>query len=139
MPDANPPGERVEAINLDAIQAPEVISNEPDKQSKLELDDERRRLENVGLAQDIRARRKYAFRVFLLVIGWIIGIYLLLVFQGFRFHSFHLSDNILLAAIGSTTANHWNSSDNCEVLILWEKMTTNTLLRQHRELQFRTF
>ncbi len=105
MPDANPPGERVESINLDAIQAPKVISNEPDKQSKLELDYERRRLENVGLAQDISARRKYAFRVFLLVIGWIIGIYLLLVFQGFRFRSFHLSDNILLAAIGSTTAN----------------------------------
>ena len=107
MPDANPPGDRVESINLDAIQAPKVISNEPDTQSKLELelDDERRKLENVGLAQDITARRKYAFRVFLLVIGWIIGIYLLLVFQGFGFRSFHLSDNILLAAIGSTTAN----------------------------------
>jgi hypothetical protein len=105
MPDANPPGDRVESINLDAIQAPKVISNEPDTQSKLELDDERRKLENAGLAQDITARRKYAFRVFLLVIGWIIGIYLLLVFQGFGFRSFHLSDNILLAAIGSTTAN----------------------------------
>src|SRR5260370_42530568 len=69
MPDANPPGDRVESINLDAIQAPKVISNEPDTQSKLELDDERRKLENVGLAQDITARRKYAFRVFLLALA----------------------------------------------------------------------
>jgi hypothetical protein len=105
MPEENDPGGHVESINLDAIQAPAVISTEPDQQTKTEIDHERRRLENAGLAQDITARRKYAFRVFLLVIGWILGVYLLLVFQGFGFHQFRLADNILLAAVGSTTAN----------------------------------
>ena len=94
-------------LNLDSIPSPPVVSSVPDKESEEEtefLEKEHRRLENVGLAQDISERKKYASRVFCLVLGWLFGVYLLLVLQGFKL-AFHLSDSVLLAAIGSTTAN----------------------------------
>jgi hypothetical protein len=36
---------------------------------------------------------------------WIAGIYALMLLEGFAYWAFHLSDSIMLAAIGSTTAN----------------------------------
>jgi hypothetical protein len=85
-----------------------VVPSRPDRASKSEVDEydrEAKHLRNVGLGQDIRARKKYAFRIFLLVAGWITAVLAILLLQGFGFHGFHLSDNVILAAIGSTTAN----------------------------------
>jgi hypothetical protein len=91
--------------DLELIKAPPVVSAEPDKLSKEELEIQHKHLENVGFAQDIQARKKYAFRIFLLVLFWLLGVYAILIFEGFRLREFHLPDNVLLAAIGSTTAN----------------------------------
>jgi hypothetical protein len=40
-----------------------------------------------------------------MVASWIVAVFVLLSLQGFSFYGFKLSDNVLLAAIGSTTAN----------------------------------
>lgn len=99
-----PPG----PIDLDQIKAPPVVPSEPDKESKQEIDDlerEEKHLRNISLGQDIWARKKYAFRVFILVAFWITAVLGILILQGFAVCRFHLSDSVLLAAIGSTTAN----------------------------------
>jgi hypothetical protein len=98
----------VDPADLALITAPQVVPARPDAESKKELDEydkEAKHLQNIGLDQDIRARKKYAFRIFLLVAFWITAVLAILILQGFCFHEFHLSDNVLLAAIGSTTAN----------------------------------
>lgn len=60
----------------------------------------------VGIGQDLQERKKYAHRIFCLVAGWLVGMFILMVFQGFGKHlGFFLSDGVLLAAIGATTAN----------------------------------
>ena len=55
--------------------------------------------------QDTGERKKYAKNILFLTCIWVGGIYLLLLFQGFGYQGFRLSENVLLAAIGSTTAN----------------------------------
>jgi len=94
-----------EHFDLNVIaENPAVVPAVPDKESKGEIDDEQR-LHNVGLDQDIKERKKYAFRIFLLVAFWITAVLVIIILQGFSVCGFHLSDSILLAAIGSTTAN----------------------------------
>lgn len=54
--------------------------------------------------QDTKERKKYATRIYWICVGWVGGIFTLLLLNGFGWH-FHLSDSVLLAAIGSTTAS----------------------------------
>ena len=75
-----------------------------------ELDIENQGLENQNLRANIESRRKYALGFFILACVWILVITLVLLLQGFGSFwwgkmPFKLSDNVLLAAIGSTTAN----------------------------------
>lgn len=74
---------------------------------KQRLENERLRTELGSLRQDIRARRIYAALFYGLASAWVAVISLLLFFQGFGSGHlrFRLSDSVLLAAIGSTTAN----------------------------------
>lgn len=93
---------------LDAISASivEHVPDDPDDcttQEQLEI--LRLREEVKSFAQDTGERKKYAKRIFGLTCAWVVGIYALLLLQGFRPFGFKLSDNVILAAIGSTTAN----------------------------------
>lgn len=57
--------------------------------------------------QDTDARKTYARRIFHLIVYWLIADFILLLIQGFLgpINIFHLSDAVLLALIGGTTAN----------------------------------
>lgn len=55
--------------------------------------------------QDTGERKKYAKKIFSLTCLWVVGIYVLLLFEGFAYRGFKLSESVMLAAIGSTTAN----------------------------------
>jgi hypothetical protein len=88
------------------------VSKEPDLNTlKEQADLERLRFKALtsGLEQDIAERKKYAFRFFLLSCGWLVAIVAILMLQGFGFSfwkaPFKLSEPIVLAMIGSTTAN----------------------------------
>jgi hypothetical protein len=74
---------------------------------KQRLENERLRAELGSLRQDIRARKIYAALFYALGAAWVAIISLLLFFQGFGRGrlGFRLPDSVLLAAIGSTTAN----------------------------------
>jgi len=59
---------------------------------------------NDGLRQDRKERRKYAERIFLLIVGWVFAILFIIIFKGFgSYYGFELSDKVLITLIGGTT------------------------------------
>src|ERR1700733_10122475 len=89
------------------------VSKGPDPETQIEEDDlDRQRTKALikGIEQDIGERKKYATYFFALACCWIGIITVLLLLQGFKSFwfgrmPFMLSENIMLAAIGSTTVN----------------------------------
>jgi hypothetical protein len=84
---------------------PHDPNDERFQEEKRELDLEAQRTGIIGARSDIEAKRTAAKRTFWMVASWIVAVFVLLLLQGFGYRGFHLSDNVLLAAIGSTTAN----------------------------------
>lgn len=102
--DANPHSK----IALDSISATIVESAPKDADDCTtleELEVKKGKAELESYQSDTEARKEYAKKIFTLTCAWVIGIYVLLILQGFGTNGFRLSDNVLLAAIGSTTAN----------------------------------
>ncbi len=93
------PKEAVSKINADLRPVDANI----EKYSDLERDFFS--LRNEGIRQEIEERKKYARRIFVLCCFWVTAVLLLIVQQGRSQSGFHVSDSVLLAAIGSTTAN----------------------------------
>ncbi len=107
----NPP-EATPKLDIRSIERskPQAIDSQPSPNFKAErqyLENEKSRIELGGLRQDIRARKLYAALFFALACAWVVVISVLLFFQGFGGGNlgFRLSDSVLLAAIGSTTAD----------------------------------
>ncbi|MGO9638691.1 MAG: hypothetical protein ACLPXT_05445 [Terracidiphilus sp.] len=98
----------IAAINSSAVEA---VPEEPDVRANLEKDSvelDQKRAELESFKQDTGERKRYAKKIFILTCTWVTGIYILMLlegFGGFWCWAFHLSDSIMLAAIGSTTAN----------------------------------
>ena len=95
-------------LSLDLINANviEMVSEEPDDCTTLEQAELlQKKAEIDSYKSDTVARKEYAKKIFGLTCAWVGAIYLLLLLQGFNYSGFKLSDNVLLAAIGSTTAN----------------------------------
>jgi len=87
------------------------VNKEPDPDTQQEL--ERYGAQTEGQKQDIKERKKYAQLFFYLSCAWLAAIVVILMLQGFGSQGFDslwktpfkLSDSIVLAMIGSTTAN----------------------------------
>lgn len=97
-------------IFLESITASEVeaASSKPDalsRRERLDLEYERGVAQLENYKEEIKQRRKYARRIFILTCLWVTAIYGLILLQGFAYKGFHVSDSVLLAAIGTTTAN----------------------------------
>lgn len=89
-----------------AIRAPKQLEVAPDVRRLSRQERAFYAAQTEGLRQDIHERKKYASRIFLLCGFWILAVFLLLVAQGLSSRTgFNLSQPVLLAAIGSTTAN----------------------------------
>lgn len=73
-----------------------------------QIDEELKRADLKSKHQDITERKKYTGRIFWLIVGWLIAVLVILLLQGFykiwKVY-FLLSDNVILALIGGTTAN----------------------------------
>jgi hypothetical protein len=54
---------------------------------------------------NLKQQKLYAKLIYVLTSVWVFAIFALLIFQGFQICGFHLSDSVILAAIGSTTAD----------------------------------
>lgn len=95
---------------LDKISVKEINSrtNTPDNETKTAQEDLEKsyRAEIIkDIKQNREEREKYARWTFRLVIGWIIVIFILIFFKGFSLSGFDLSDTVIVALIGGTTAN----------------------------------
>jgi hypothetical protein len=55
--------------------------------------------------QDRSERFKYGQRIFRLLVGWLVVLGLVVVAEGIHFFGFHLSDPVIIALVGSTTAS----------------------------------
>jgi hypothetical protein len=88
-----------------------TVGEKPDAETVLEeesVEFERVKAELDSYKQDTQERKKYAHRIFCMISCWIGGIFLILLLEGFDGiprSFFHLSDEVLLASIGSTTVN----------------------------------
>ena len=91
--------------DLALITETAVLSNRPDKPTKEEQEYEEKLIKNRLLRQLLLHRGTYAIGILLLVVMWLLGIFLILLWEGFRWKGFHLDNSVILAAIGSTTAN----------------------------------
>jgi hypothetical protein len=106
-----------EPTSLDSIQAePAPLGDENAKLEETWFNAESKRLELAkrraeldSNIQDTKLRGQFTKRIFLLILGWLSVVLGIIIFQGFKFtiftHSFGLSNAVLLALIGSTTAN----------------------------------
>ena len=91
--------ERIEAVVPPLTPAERKLSKHEKHRYDVETD---------VIAAELEQRKIYARRVFTLCCCWVSGIFVLLLFSGFgtyKYFHFSLSEKVLLAAIGSTTAN----------------------------------
>lgn len=95
------PQQEIEQITQE--QEPAPAPDDSAKAEEREIETGKKRAELGGIKQDITARRNYARRIFYLIVWWLIAVFVLLLLQGFRV--IYLSDSVLLALIGGTTAN----------------------------------
>ena len=97
MSDTNP---YIEVIENTVRQAePDAV--ERTKNENQDYDLERKKAELESLQNDIDARKKYAYRIFLMIVMWLVVILLIIVLTGR--HVLEISDAVLLGLIGSTT------------------------------------
>ncbi len=75
------------------------------EQQRLMLENTTRTLANEDQKQDTQERKKYAQRIFGMLSGWLVIVLAAIVISGSQLLEFHLSDAVLLALIGATTAN----------------------------------
>lgn len=90
-------------------------SAEPSKDPDPEAAEERHRhkawqnkayeLENLQLEQDLGERKKFAGRVYWMMVGWIASVLAIVVAQGLTLCGFHLDTTVLIALISGTTVN----------------------------------
>lgn len=98
-------------LDLDAIHdTSQNISSEPDEKTKEEIADfeaESKRLDIQGKRQDIKARKKYANKIFNLIRIWLISVVAIVLLAGFgnKCGWFKMADSVLIALITTTTAS----------------------------------
>src|SRR5438445_13447417 len=97
------PEREIEQIEQEPAPSPDESALEEEQQ----IETEKKRIELAGIRQDINARRSYARRIYRLIVWWLVAVFLLLLIQGFLRPKgvFQLSDSVILALIGGTTAN----------------------------------
>jgi hypothetical protein len=82
-------------------------SSDPDSQTQASrksfYQDQYDAIALVNLDQNIHARRRYSFRIFLVTSGWLFSVVSILVFVGLE--KLKLSDAVLIALLGTTTVN----------------------------------
>ncbi|MGA2561870.1 MAG: hypothetical protein ABSF17_19535 [Terracidiphilus sp.] len=93
------------SINVDPVKNAPNLADGYSNAERLDLDYERQKAELENLIDHQKQRKKFAGRIFYLTCAWITAVFGVLILDGFSWRGFHLSDSIVLAALGTTTAN----------------------------------
>ena len=96
-------------VDLKKVKTPPLVEDaDAEKLAKEEehsFSKEREKLQIQGMTDDLRARKNWGKRVFVLLVGWLLVVVLSVMFQGFGWRKFHVSDSVLITLITTTTAN----------------------------------
>ena len=97
-------------VDLTVIAAPADPTEAPDTKALQETkayELAKKDVELEGLRQDLKERKDYAKKIYELIRWWLIGMFALLVAQGFLPETkwFNLGEAVIMAAIGGTTLN----------------------------------
>jgi hypothetical protein len=99
-------GDRIGSINATAVLSVEDAPDSKTRLEKYEIGEEYAKQQIRSLSQDIDERKKYAHRIFCLICCWLGVCFLTLILEGFaRWTQFSLTQGVLLAVIGSTSAD----------------------------------
>jgi uncharacterized membrane protein YcjF (UPF0283 family) len=91
-------------VPIDSIKAPPLVKPSRRVRKLTELEEDIYRVHTEGVAQDIRERKLYAKRIFLITVSWLIGLAVVVALDGWRtFTRFQVSERIILALITSAT------------------------------------
>jgi len=94
---------------LEVVQSTDVEPSEDSKAlEEVDFFSRQQEAELTSFRQDVEERKKYAHRTFCLIAAWLVGVFILLLLQGFsgiNQKSFVLDKTVLLAVLGSTTIN----------------------------------
>ena len=93
------------SINVEPVKNASPIADPQTTTEHLDLEYERKKAELEHLKDHFQQRKKYARRILNLTCAWIFAVFALLLLDGFAWKGFHLSDSIILTALGTTTAN----------------------------------
>ncbi|NQS97030.1 MAG: hypothetical protein HQ591_01105 [candidate division Zixibacteria bacterium] len=102
---------REQNIRLEDIDASDSnVPDNPDDKTDIEYKDflnKRLEILNKGLRQDIGERLKYSGKIYILIVFWLIGIFIIILLQGFgsKYEFFSLDNKVLLTVICGTTIN----------------------------------
>jgi hypothetical protein len=97
---------RKRALTVSSIKDVLDDAPNPDPTTALEItnwDVEEQKAKVRSALQDINERKKYGTCIFGLVVLWLVAMVTVLVFQGFSFRAFTLSDTVLVAVVTTTT------------------------------------
>lgn len=87
--------------------APEVVHAALELETR-QADLDAKKISNIGLAKYFQQREKWGERVFWLLLGWLVSVVLVVlvvVLDGLQVAGFHLDNSVLIAFIGTTTAD----------------------------------
>ncbi len=89
------------------IRAPEASADSLSHQEEHAYDKEKKRIELDSLRQDIQERKKYANKIYKLIVCWLLAIFLLILVNGFfsALEWFSLSNTVMTTIVGGTTVN----------------------------------
>jgi hypothetical protein len=93
------------SINVEPVKNAPPIPDLNTNAEHLDLEYERGKADLDHLKDHFQQRKKYARRILNLTYVWIIAVLGLLLLDGFGWRGFHLADSIILAALGTTTAD----------------------------------
>lgn len=100
----NPPPATLDKI-VPAPQAPPEVAHVALELEAKQAELDAKKISNVGLAKYFQQREDWGDRVFWLLLGWLVSVVAVLVLDGFHVGGFHLENSVLIAFIGTTTAD----------------------------------
>jgi|SRR5277367_729591 len=104
QPQDNPPRPTLDGIVPAPQASPEAAHAAFDLETK-QAELAKLNLRNRELTEILEQRQDWGDRVFWLLVGWLVSVVAVLVLEGFHLAGFHLDNSVLIAFIGTTTAD----------------------------------
>jgi len=97
---------------------PDELSKKEEAQYALDALTEKQRLENEAFSQNIAERKKYAKHIYFLIVGWLVGLFVVIGLEGFGICQFKLSEKCVTRTNHRNNSEYtWNICDSCKLFV----------------------